>query len=60
MFRIFRYLILISLISGGLYFFVSEYFNLIDDNNSEKKTVNIDKIENKEEIFQEKKAIITS
>ncbi len=60
MFRIFRYLILISLISGGYYFFVSEYFNLIDDNYSEKKTVNIDKIENKKEIFQEKKATITS
>ena len=58
MFRILRYLILVSLISLGYYLFISEYFNLSDKNLLEKKIVKKEIIEEKKEIIEEKKEII--
>ena len=50
MFKILRYLILISLISAGYYLFLSEYFNL-----SDKKFLNEDII--KKVIVEDRKKI---
>ncbi len=55
MFRILRYLILISLISSGYYLFISEYFNISEKNFLEKEIVNNEIVEDKKEIIQENK-----
>ena len=55
MFRILRYLILISLISSGYYLFISEYFNLSEKNFLEKEIVKNEIVKDKKEIIQEKK-----
>ena len=54
MFRILRYLILISLISSGYYLFYFEYFYLLDKNFLDKGIVKKEIAENKKEIIQEK------
>jgi len=53
-FRILRYLILISLISSGYYLFYFEYFYLLDKNFLDKGIVKKEIAENKKEIIQEK------
>ena len=55
MFRILRYLILISLISSGYYIFIFEYFQLSEKNILEKQIVKKEIVEDKKEIIQEKK-----
>ena len=55
MFRILKYLILISLISSGYYLFISEYSNLSERNFLEREIVKNEIVEDKKEIFQEKK-----
>ena len=55
MFRILRYLILISLISSGYYIFISEYFYLSKKDSLETEIVKKEKVEDKKEIIQEKK-----
>ena len=55
MFRILRYLILISLISSGYYLFISEYFHLSEKDSLETEIVKKEKVEDKKEIIQEKK-----
>ncbi len=60
MFRILRYLILISLISSGYYIFISEYFQLSEKNILEKEIVKKEILEDKKEIIQEKKDKVKS
>ena len=55
MFRILRYLILISLISSGYYLFISEYFNLSEKYIFEREIIKKEIVEDKKEIIQEKK-----
>ena len=55
MFRILRYLILISLISSGYYLFISEYFILSERNFLEREIIKNEIVEDKKEIIQEKK-----
>ena len=55
MFRIFRYLTLITLISSGYYLFISQYSNLLDKKFIEQEFVKKEYIEDKKEIIQEKK-----
>ena len=55
MFRILRYLILISLISSGYYLFVSEYLNISEKYIFEEKIIKKEIVEDKKEIIQEKK-----
>ncbi len=55
MFRIFRYLTLITLISLGYYLIISQYSNLLDKKFLEQEFVNKEYIEDKKEIIQEKK-----
>ncbi len=55
MFRILRYVIFISLISSGYYFFISEYFNLLEKNLLEKEIVKKEILEEKKEIIEENK-----
>ena len=52
MFRILRYLILISLISSGYYLFISEYLNLSEKYIFEEKIIKKEIIEDKKEIIQ--------
>ena len=54
MFRVLRYLILISFISSGYYLFFFEYFYSLDKNFLEKKIVKKEIVEDKKEIIQEK------
>tara|TARA_A100000164_G_scaffold215208_1_gene190724 strand:- start:205 stop:1497 length:1293 start_codon:yes stop_codon:yes gene_type:complete len=54
-FRIFRYLTLITLISLGYYLIISQYSNLLDKKFLEQEFVNKEYIEDKKEIIQEKK-----
>ena len=58
MFRILRYLILIFIISAGYYFFISEYFYLLDKNFLQKKIVNKETIENNDEKIDLKEEVI--
>ena len=60
MFRILRYLILISLISSGYYLFISEYFHLSEKDSLETEIVKKEKVEDKKEIIQEKKEEVAS
>ena len=60
MFRILRYLILISLISSGYYLFISEYFHLSEKDSLETEIVKKEKVEDKKEIIQEKKEKVAS
>ncbi len=60
MFKILRYLILITIISSGYYVFVSEYLNLSDKRFLDKEVVKKEIITNKEEIIQEKQEDIIS
>jgi len=53
-FRVLRYLILISFISSGYYLFFFEYFYSLDKNFLEKKIVKKEIVEDKKEIIQEK------
>ena len=55
MFRILRYLILISLISSGYYLFISEFFHLTEKDSLETDIFKKEKVEDKKEIIQEKK-----
>ena len=55
MFRILRYLILISLISSGYYLYISEYSNLSEKKFLEREIVKNEKAEDKKGIIQEKK-----
>ena len=55
MFRILRYLILISLISSGYYLFISEYFNISGKYIFEEEIIKKEIVEDKKEIIQEKK-----
>ena len=55
MFRILRYLILISLISSGYYLFISEYLNLSEKYIFEEEIIKKEIVEDKKEIIQEKK-----
>lgn len=55
MFRILRYLILISLISSGYYLFISEYSNISDKYIFEEEIVKKEIVEDKKEIIQENK-----
>ena len=55
MFRILRYLILISLISSGYYFFISEYLNISEKYIFEEEIIKKEIEEDKKEIIQEKK-----
>ncbi len=54
MFRILRYLFLISLISSGYYLFIFEYFNLSNKNFLEKEIVKKEIVEDKKEIILDK------
>ena len=54
MFRILRYLILISLISSGYYLFLFEYFKLFEKNFLEKEIVKKEIVEDGDVIIQEK------
>ena len=56
MFRILRYLILISLISSGYYLFISEYFQLSGKISLETEIVKKEIVEDKKEIIQEEEA----
>ena len=60
MFKILRYLILITIISSGYYVFISEYLNLSDKRFLDKEIVKKEIITNKEEIIQEKQEDIIS
>ena len=55
MFRILRYLILISLISSGYYLFISEYLNISEKYFFEEEIIKKEIVEDKKEIIQEKK-----
>ena len=55
MFRILRYLILISLISSGYYLFISEYLNISEKYIFEEEIIKKEIVEDKKEIIQEKK-----
>ncbi len=55
MFRIIRYLILISLISSGYYLFISEYLNISEKFIFEEEIIKKEIVEDKKEIIQEKK-----
>ena len=55
MFRILRYLILISLISSGYYLFISEYLNISKKYIFEEEIIKKEIAEDKKEIIQEKK-----
>ncbi len=55
MFKILRYLILISLISSGYYLFIYEYLNISEKYIFEKEIIKKEIIEDKKEIIQEKK-----
>ena len=55
MFRILRYLILISLISSGYYLFISEYLNISERYIFEEEIIKKEIVEDKKEIIQEKK-----
>ena len=55
MFKISRYLIILISILIGYYFFISEYFNLLDRNNIYKGIEKKEIVKNKLEIIQEKK-----
>ena len=55
MFRILRYLILISLISSGYYLFISEYSNISEKYIFEEEIIKKEIVEDKKEIIQEKK-----
>ncbi len=59
MFRILKYLILISLISSGYYLFISEYFNLSEKKFLEKEIVQNEIVEDKKEIIGEEKEEVT-
>ncbi len=59
MFRILRYLILISLISSGYHIFISEYFNLSERNFLVREIIKKEIVEDKKEIIQEKKEKVT-
>ena len=52
MFRILRYLILISLISSGYYLFISQYIHLSEKNSLETEIVKKEKVEDSKEIIQ--------
>ena len=54
MFRILRYLIIISLISLGYYLFISEYLNISEKYIFEKEIIKKEIVEDKKEIIQEK------
>jgi hypothetical protein len=54
-FRILRYLILISLISSGYYLFISEYLNISGKYIFEEEIIKKEIVEDKKEIIQEKK-----
>tara|TARA_B100000508_G_scaffold59311_1_gene46042 strand:+ start:493 stop:1785 length:1293 start_codon:yes stop_codon:yes gene_type:complete len=54
-FRILRYLILISLISSGYYLFISEYLNISEKYIFEEEIIKKEIVEDKKEIIQEKK-----
>ena len=54
MFRILRYLILISLISSGYYLFISEYLNISEKYFFEEEIIKKEIVEDKKEIIQEK------
>ena len=60
MFRILRYLILISLISSGYYLFISEYLNISEKNIYKEEIVKKEIVKDKKEIIQEKKEEIAS
>ena len=55
MFRILRYLILISLISSGYYLFITEYLNISEKYIFEEEIIKKEIVEDKKEIIQEKK-----
>ena len=55
MFRILRYLILISLISSGYYLFISEYLNISEKYIFEEEIIKKEIVEDKKEIIQENK-----
>ncbi len=60
MLKIFRYLILISFITTGYFFFISEYFHLLNKNHLKKEIVKketIEVIEENEKNVQEKKEV---
>jgi len=59
-FRILRYFILISLISSGYYFFISEYLKISKNFFLEKEIVKKEIVEEKKETIQEKKEEATS
>jgi len=59
-FRVLRYLILITLISSGYYLFIFEYSNLSDKRFLYKEVIKKEIVEDKEEIIKEKKEGITS
>ena len=59
MFRILRYLILISLISSGYYLFISEYLNISEKYIFEEEIIKKEIVEDKKEIIQEKKEEVT-
>ena len=52
MFRILRYLILISLISSGYYLFIFEYFKLSNKYFTEKEIEKKEIVKDKKEIIQ--------
>ena len=58
MFRILRYLILISLISSGYYLFIYEYLNISEKYIFEEEIVKEEIVEDKKEIIEDKKEII--
>ncbi len=60
MFKILKYLILISLISSGYYLFIFEYIKLSEKKFIEKEIVKKEIVENKKEIAQEKKEVVAS
>ena len=51
MFRILRYLILISLISSGYYLFISEYLNISEKYIFEEEIIKKEIVEDKKEIM---------
>ncbi len=60
MFKILRYLIVIVFVSAGYYFFISEYFKLLDNKNLGKEIVKKEFLEDKKEIIVKTKDEIVS
>ena len=58
MFKILRYLILIVFVSLGYYFFISEYFKLLDNKNLDKELIQKELLEKKKKVENKKEIVV--